>query len=143
MPGIICGAIVVDDKGRIAMVKEAKPSAYGKWNWPGGKLEPRESILAGARREVKEETSLDVKLLGLIGVYRDLRDNAVRFVFLARPIRGELKHQHGELLGARWFTEKELMKLKDRELRRTEMKRVFRDWKDGQLYPLSVCKKFG
>jgi len=142
MPGLICGAMVVDDNGRIAMVKEAKRSAYGKWNWPAGKIRPKEGIIAAARREVKEETNLDIKILGLIGVYRDMTDNAIRVVFLARPVGGKIRYQRGELLDARWFTEQELWKLSDKQLRRADMKKVFRDWKSGKLYPLSVIKEF-
>ncbi len=142
MPNLICGAIVADKNGRVALVKEAKRHAYGKWGWPAGKIRQGEGILEAAVREVKEETNLDVKLLGLIGAYRDLRDDVILFVFLARPVSGKLKYRRGELLAARWFTEKEIFSLKDHELRRKELKRVFRDWKKGKLYPLGVIKKF-
>jgi len=142
MSGVICGAIVVDDSGRIALVKEAKQWARGKWMIPGGKLEQGESIEDATRREVKEEANLDVKLLGLIGIYRYTRDNWVQFAFLAKPIGGKLKHRKGELLDARWFTEKEFLELKDNELRLPLVRRMFKDWKGGRLYPLSMFKKF-
>ncbi len=142
MSGVICGAIVVDDKGRIAMVKEAKRWARGKWNWPAGKLEQGEGIIDAARREVREETGLEVKVQGLIGIYRNTEDNVMFFVFLARPVRGEIRHRKGELLDARWFTVKELMKMKDSEFRSDVLRRVMGDWKSGKLYPVSMIKRF-
>jgi len=52
---------------------QGKPGDYhaGKWNGMGGKLEPDESPWQGARRELKEETGLDLsesdfKLLGTL-----------------------------------------------------------------------------
>jgi len=52
---------------------QGKPGDYhaGKWNGMGGKLEPDESPWQGARRELKEETGLelaeaDFKLLGTL-----------------------------------------------------------------------------
>ena len=43
---------------RYLLVKRGNPPGKGKWSLPGGKLELGESTLAGAAREVEEETSL-------------------------------------------------------------------------------------
>ena len=115
---VVCGAIVF--KGdKFVLVKEAQPHVYGKWSYPIGHLELDEDILAATIREVKEETNLDIKLEGLIGVYEQNRNgnNAVKFVFKASVIGGELKHQESELLDAKWFSFEDLEKLKDEELR--------------------------
>ena len=60
------GAVIEDDKERILLVKH-KPERggywQGKWICPGGKLELGEKLEDGARREVKEETGLDVYLV--------------------------------------------------------------------------------
>ena len=53
------GALVVDD-GRILLVRESDT-----WLLPGGRLEPGESPEAGAVREVREETGVDVEIVGL------------------------------------------------------------------------------
>src|SRR3989338_6946509 len=39
------------------------------WDFPGGKLEPNEDPFDGIKREVKEETDLDIKPLVILGVY--------------------------------------------------------------------------
>ena len=139
---MICGAIVVDDSGRMAMVKEGKQWARGKWSFPGGKLEQGEGLSEAAVREVREETGIDAKILGLIGIYRETGYNVTYFMFLGRPVQGKLEHRKGEVLDARWFTEKEFLGLNDTELRSQVMRQQFKDWKSGRLYPLSVIKTF-
>jgi len=59
-------AVVVDAEDRIALVHRKD---NGLWALPGGGMELGESIEDCAVREVKEETGLDVKITGLIGVY--------------------------------------------------------------------------
>lgn len=39
----------------------------GKWNGLGGKLEPREDVAAGMRRELREEASIEVDAMTLRG----------------------------------------------------------------------------
>jgi 8-oxo-dGTP diphosphatase len=51
-------------RGRELLLKKAtRGISVGKWNGPGGKIEPGESPEAGAAREVFEETGLTVKRL--------------------------------------------------------------------------------
>ncbi len=53
---------------------------------PGGFIEIGEKVEEAARREAKEETGLDVKIKGLLGVYsdpkRDPRGHVVTLVFI-------------------------------------------------------------
>jgi len=46
------------DSHKYLLVKRGKPPGQGKWSLPGGKLELGETVLAGALREVQEETGL-------------------------------------------------------------------------------------
>lgn len=54
------GALVVDPADRVLLVRQD-----GRWLAPGGRLESDESPEAGAVREVREETGVDVRLQGL------------------------------------------------------------------------------
>lgn len=52
----------------VLLVKRAKAPLKDQWSIPGGSLEWGESPAEGALREVREETGLEVELLGLIDV---------------------------------------------------------------------------
>ncbi|MBL7209231.1 MAG: NUDIX domain-containing protein [Dehalococcoidia bacterium] len=60
------GALIEDRKGRILLVRH-KPERggfwQGKWICPGGELELGEEIGAGIKREIKEETNLEIDLV--------------------------------------------------------------------------------
>lgn len=68
MPCIViaAGAVIQDDTGKILLVKHKKERGgywQGKWICPGGKLELGEEIKQGIKREVKEETDLEIELV--------------------------------------------------------------------------------
>ena len=71
------GVVVMDENGCILLEKR---SDCGLWGLPGGKIEPGESIVEAALREVKEETGLTVKINRLLGVYSEPEDRIVTFL---------------------------------------------------------------
>lgn len=60
IPAIGVSAIVFDRHERVLLVQRGNPPAQGLWHAPGGRLEAGESLVAACRREVREETGLDV-----------------------------------------------------------------------------------
>lgn len=61
----------------------------GHWEPPGGVLELDESIHDGLKREVAEETGLEIRPVALTGVYKNLRQGIVALVFRAEVVDGE------------------------------------------------------
>ena len=66
---ILCGSSVVirNEKGELLLQQRVHPA--GRWAFPGGLMELGESAEDTARREVREETALELGELRLIGVY--------------------------------------------------------------------------
>ncbi|MFG2350182.1 NUDIX hydrolase [Streptomyces phaeochromogenes] len=58
--------VIVDTKGRVLLLERADT---GGWGLPGGIMEPGESFEEAGRREVKEETGLEIGVLDFLGVF--------------------------------------------------------------------------
>jgi 8-oxo-dGTP diphosphatase len=63
---------------------------YDLWNLPGGGSKSGEAPWSTAVRETREETGLDVELLGCSGIYVKPKQNLMVFTFTARVAGGEL-----------------------------------------------------
>ncbi len=85
-PSPTADCIIFDEEKGIVLIERANiPLGYAL---PGGFIDVGESVENAAIREMKEETNLDVKLLGIIGVYskpeRDPRFHTMTVCFLAK-----------------------------------------------------------
>ena len=66
---IVCvGAIVVGPAG-VVLVRRGQPPLLGEWSLPGGAIEIGEATADAVRREVREETGLEVEVGPLLDVF--------------------------------------------------------------------------
>ncbi|MEZ5865072.1 MAG: NUDIX domain-containing protein [Geminicoccaceae bacterium] len=65
---IIGVGVVVWRDDRFLLIRRGKPPRAGQWSLPGGAQELGETVAETARREVREETGLDLAHLDLLTV---------------------------------------------------------------------------
>ena len=58
---VVAGLIKKDGKVLIARRATGDSNVYGKWEFPGGKVEPNEMEECAIEREIKEEFEIDIK----------------------------------------------------------------------------------
>ena len=95
-PIIGVGAVVVES-GRVLLVRRDTEPLRGEWSVPGGMLELGEKLRDGVRREVQEETGVDVEPGEVLDVFDSIFTDAlgrtqyhyVLIDYLCRPLGGE------------------------------------------------------
>jgi 8-oxo-dGTP diphosphatase len=102
-PTLGVGAIVVRD-GHLLMVRRAQEPALGLWSIPGGKVERSEYLADALRREVQEETGLEVDVGELAGFFEVIGDGThyVIMDFLATYTGAEEPRPGDDVDRARW-----------------------------------------
>jgi 8-oxo-dGTP diphosphatase len=106
MPTLGVFAAILDDGGRILCVR--MNYAAHAWTTPGGRVEPGESPLDALKREVLEESGLDVEAGELVGVYsKPYKDDIVLF-FRASVVGRNPWQPNDEISHAGYFGRNEL-----------------------------------
>ncbi|MDD4900722.1 MAG: nucleotide exchange factor GrpE [Patescibacteria group bacterium] len=114
-PETVVAAVIYNDQGEIFLTKSSKWGEY--WQIPGGHVEPGESCVDALKREIREETGLEVDNLKL----NDLQDcvypkefaRKAHFVFLdysAHLAGGELAEKNREMEEYQWIKPEQALK---------------------------------
>ena len=71
-PVVGVGVVVLrgDD---VLLVRRGEPPRKDQWSIPGGKQERGETVRAAAHREIREETGVEIALIGLVDVVDGIR----------------------------------------------------------------------
>lgn len=101
---------IVPYQGKVLLVRRANPPDPGRWGFPGGKIEPGETYMDAAIRELAEETTVRAEALRAIDtldvIVRE-PDGALKFHYVlvavlcrfidGTPVAGDDVHDAG------WF----------------------------------------
>lgn len=96
-------AIIPVASNKLLLIKRRTVPFNGFWALPGGRVEAGETVEQAIIREVKEETGLDVEIIGKIGEYheRGVQDGVeydyYPACFLVKVAGGTIKKQEGEV----------------------------------------------
>ena len=71
------GALIIRDD-RVLLVQRGKEPLKGYWSLPGGVVEAGEALETAIRREVLEETNLDVEVVKVIEIFERITRDAER-----------------------------------------------------------------
>ncbi|MGH9209857.1 MAG: NUDIX hydrolase [Acidimicrobiales bacterium] len=99
----VAGA-AINDQGEVLAIRRRD---NGRWEPAGGILDLGEALRDGVRREVLEETGLQVEPDALTGVYQNIPRSIVAFVFRCYVIGGHL-HPTTEATDVAWLTAGEI-----------------------------------
>ncbi len=111
-PKVGMGVYVINENYEVLLLLRKGDHEGGTWSPPGGHLEIGESFFECAKREVKEETNLDVGAIELIGPVNNVFSSDKHYVnvdVIAKQVHGTLKNMEPEKCGdMRWFKFDEL-----------------------------------
>ena len=106
------GALCVDNS-RVLLARRAVAPFQGFWDIPGGFLEEGEDPLDGVRRELKEETGLEIDPERFLGIWMDryggdsTAEATLNLFWTARVLSGE-EQAADDVDDLRWFERNQL-----------------------------------
>lgn len=141
---ILC-SVVVEKEGKYLIVREAKEAIAGLWNFPSGKVEFGEDLIAAAQRETLEETGYKCAITDLMSMHYFYWDDrpglTVRFNFWGK-IKNENKSALAlDVLESKWADIAEIEKLAGQDMLRSKSThKQLLEIKAGKRFPLSMIQ---
>ena len=121
-----CGAIIIDNDKILVLQQVA-----GHWGFPKGHVEEGETEVQTAKREIKEETNLDVEINNNFrytesyspaeGVEKEV------VYFIAQKIGGEIKVQEEEVKKIEWLSYNEALERLTYENSKVLLRKAWKD----------------
>lgn len=127
------GGLIENDEGKILMLR----SPDRGWEIPGGQVEEGESLTDALKREVKEETGVDIEVGKLKTVHSNITKRVqpdgvtsigsiVSFGFIGKSISGELATSE-ESLEVAWIDREKVLDLIGKDFMRDRVKSMLSD----------------
>ena len=134
-PIMSVGAIIID-KNKVLLIRRAAPPGKGLWAIPGGIVKLGEKLEDAVKREVKEETGLEVevgKLIDLVEVLIKDDKGRIEYHYIiadyeTKVIGGKLKAS-SDALEAKWFNLNEIEKIEATKSTKKILKKIMREMK--------------
>ena len=98
--------LVINDKDEILLLKSPKRG----WEYPGGIVEPHETLQEALIREIKEETGVSVQIAGFAGICKNIENDVVNIDFICAYLSGSLTTSD-ESLGVKWVKREDALKM--------------------------------
>jgi 8-oxo-dGTP diphosphatase len=111
--------LVVNDKSEVLLVKNPRRG----WEFPGGMVEPGETLQEALLREIFEESGINVTISGFIGVYKNIKSDIVNLDFCCRYESG-MPTTSEESLEVGWFPMSEVIQMMENPLYETRIKNM-------------------
>lgn len=98
---------------------EKYPDIKGRWDIVGGRIDPGSGLLDNLKREIKEETNLDLikepKLIAAQDIIPNAEKHVVRLTYIGE-IEGDIKLDESENDMYKWYSAEELKDLEDMDI---------------------------
>jgi 8-oxo-dGTP diphosphatase len=97
------GVVVTDADGRLLLIQRGREPGKGLWAVPGGKVEWGEEMREAARREVEEETGLEVVVGEVVWVGEVIEESHhIVLVDFAGQVTGGMLQAGDDADAVRW-----------------------------------------
>ncbi|NCU38166.1 NUDIX hydrolase [Candidatus Saccharibacteria bacterium] len=107
--------VIIIENNKVLLVQEKKRSAYGLWNFPGGKIEEGETPEEAACREIKEELGVELINAQFVKTYPVQHSNiSFQLNAFTGSLQGNIKIKDDELLAYGWFSLESIEDMKDK-----------------------------
>lgn len=99
---VTAGAVVINEEGRVLLLKHVFRPGSG-WGVPGGFLEKGEQPEEAIRRELMEETGLELESAELAFIRAHKKPARVEIIYRCRARGAEVKLEGYEIKSGEWF----------------------------------------
>lgn len=146
LPVSVSAAVyITDEEGRILLLQQAAKEKGYRWGPTAGGMEPHETPIDTAIRETREEISVEIEVIDLVGVYSTDRGklaSGVGFAFRGKIVSGEVTPNPKEIKQAKFFTDEQISKLiEDNMLYKPEYNLAsLKDFRNGLSFPLEIIR---